>query len=138
MLTGLNHIAILTDDLDRLEAFYRDAFEVEDVHRMECRGLRHTLLRVGSRAILHAFEQPAPAPAPMFERGRLDHLALNVDSFEDFEVLRKRLVALGASTGEVTNFGALLSVNYRDPDGLDCELCWMVPGKELTDVVDPW
>ena len=38
MLDGFNHVAILTPDLDRLEAFYRDVFDVDDVNRMEFRG----------------------------------------------------------------------------------------------------
>ena len=41
MLDGFNHVAILTPDLDRLEMFYREVFEVEEVHRMDHRGLRH-------------------------------------------------------------------------------------------------
>ena len=138
MLDGFNHVAILTADLGRLESFYRDVFEVDDVQRMEHRGLRHSLVRVGPSAVLHAFEQDAPAPAPIFERGRVDHLALNVDEHDEFERLRRRLVDVGASTGDVTDFGALLSVTFEDPDGLFCELCWMRPTATLADAVDPW
>ena len=138
MLDGFNHVAILTPDLDRLEAFYRDIFGVEEIHRMQHEELRHTLLRVGPSAVLHAFELDAPAPAPVFHRGRVDHLALNVQDHDDFERLGRRLVEAGASTGEVTDFGALLSIGYEDPDGLACELCWMRPTATLADAVDPW
>ena len=89
MLDGFNHVAILTPDLDRLEMFYREVFEVEEVHRMDHRGLRHGL------------------------------------------------VGAGVSTGEVTDFGALLSVTFEDPDGHFCELCWMRETATLADTVDP-
>jgi catechol 2,3-dioxygenase-like lactoylglutathione lyase family enzyme len=140
MLSGFNHVAILTDDLERLAGFYRDVFEVEEVHPMEFDGMRHWLMRVGPASILHAFELPAaaPAPSPMFTRGRIDHLALNVDDEAELHRLRQRLVEAGASTGEVTDFGSLLSVSFTDPDGLDCELCCIRPGHTLADTVDPW
>jgi catechol 2,3-dioxygenase-like lactoylglutathione lyase family enzyme len=138
MLDGFNHVAILTPDLDRLEAFYRDVFDVDDVHRMDFQGQRHTLLRVGPAAVLHAFEHDVPAPASIFQRGRLDHLALNVTDHDEFERLTARLVDAGASSGERTDFGALVSINFEDPDGLDCELCWMRPNATLADAVDPW
>lgn len=137
MLDGFNHVAILTPDLDRLEMFYREVFEVEEVHRMDHRGLRHGLVRVGPSSVLHTFEQDGPKPAPIFEHGRIDHLALNVGEHSEFERLRQRLVGAGVSTGEVTDFGALLSVTFEDPDGHFCELCWMRETATLADTVDP-
>ncbi|UDY37580.1 VOC family protein [Dermatobacter hominis] len=136
MLDGFNHVAILTGDLERLEGFYRDVFDVADVRRMDDHGLRHCLLRVGSSSVLHAFEQDAPAPGPIFRRGRVDHLALNVAERDEFDRLRRRLVDVGASTGDVTDFGVLLSVTFEDPDGMFCELCWMRDGATLADATD--
>ena len=138
MLNGFNHVAILTGDLDRLEHFYRDVFDVNDVHDMQFGEVRHRLMRVGEQSVLHAFEMPAPEPGPIFQRGRVDHVALNVDDHDEFERLRQRLVSIGASDGEVTDFGALISVGFQDPDGLVCELCWFRPGAALADAVDPW
>ena len=83
MLNGFNHVAILTDDLDRLGRFYRDVLDVEDIHPMEFEGTHHWLIRVGGTSVLHAFEKAGPAPAAIFERGRIDHLALNVDGHDD-------------------------------------------------------
>ncbi len=138
MLSGFNHVAILTDDLERLGTFYRDVLDVDEIHRMEFDGVHHWLIRVGGSSILHAFEKSAPAPGPAFGRGRIDHLAFNVDTSDEFEQLRVRLVAAGASSGEITDFGALLSTSFVDPDGLHCELCWMRPDRTLADSVDPW
>ena len=136
MLSGFNHVAILTEDLDRLEDFYREVFAVAEVHHMYDGDLHHGLRRGGDGSVIHAFERPVAAPAPIFERGRGDHLALNVDEHDEFERLRARLGDAGASTGEVTDFGALLSVSFEDPDGLWCELCGFT-GAALSDSVDP-
>jgi catechol 2,3-dioxygenase-like lactoylglutathione lyase family enzyme len=65
----------------------------------------------------------ADRQTPMFGRGRIDHLALQAESLDAFEVVRDRLVARGASDGFVTDFGPILSLFFRDPDGLECEVC---------------
>jgi hypothetical protein len=59
----------------------------------------------------------------MFGRGRLDHLALQAASLEAFEEIRRRLRARGAADDFVTDFGPILSLFFRDPDGLECEVC---------------
>ena len=65
----------------------------------------------------------AERQTPMFGRGQLDHLALQAASLEAFETIRDRLIARGAADEFVTDFGPILSVFFRDPDGLECELC---------------
>ena len=81
MIAGFNHVAIVTDDLGRLERFYRDVFDVTDSHVMSDGDLRHGFIRVGERSVLHAFQSthPLPPPGPMFGRGCIDHFALGVD-----------------------------------------------------------
>jgi catechol 2,3-dioxygenase-like lactoylglutathione lyase family enzyme len=72
----------------------------------------------------------ASRQTPMFGRGRIDHLALQAGSIESFETVRDRLVARGASDGFVTDFGPILSLFFRDPDGLECEVCVPNPDAE--------
>jgi hypothetical protein len=60
----------------------------------------------------------AQRQTPMFERGRMDHLGLQAASLEAFEEIRRRLIACGASDELITDFGPILSVLFRDPDGL--------------------
>jgi len=65
----------------------------------------------------------ADRQTPMFGRGRIDHLALQATSIEAFEVIRERLMARRAADDFVTDFGPILSIFFRDPDGLECEVC---------------
>jgi hypothetical protein len=53
---------------------------------------------------------------PIFERGRIDHLALKAATAEDFWVLRERIYQAGANDGQVTDMGPLLSAGFNDPD----------------------
>jgi catechol 2,3-dioxygenase-like lactoylglutathione lyase family enzyme len=89
--------------------------------------VRMTVIHVGPSAELNVFQVKGNTEAehqtPMFGRGRLDHLALQAASLEAFETIRDRLMARGAADDFVTDFGSILSVFFRDPDGLECEIC---------------
>ncbi len=130
MLTnGYNHVATLTNDSERLHAFYVEVFDakVRTEGGPEDAPVRLTFIDVGPFSELNVFEvvgnTEAERQTPMFERGRIDHLALQAASLDAFETIRDRLMARGASDGFVTDFGPVLSLFFRDPDGLECEVC---------------
>jgi catechol-2,3-dioxygenase len=72
----------------------------------------------------------------MFVRGRIDHIALNVDDEDTLHRCRRRLLEAGAGDGATTDFGIALSVWFRDPDGLECEVVWNRPSASWTDCLD--
>ena len=132
VLDGVNHIAILTRDMDRFIRFYQEAFDATVVHDNRHHGghagERMVIMAIGGQSAFNVFEVPGNTQAhvqtPMFGRGRLDHFGLNARSRETFEHVRTRLMHLGASDGTITDFGAALSVFFRDPDGLEAEVVW--------------
>lgn len=131
MLDGFNHVAILTKDTKRLHAFYEEVFDAtvprDGPETAGDAGVRLSIVHVGPHSELNVFEvdgnHEADRQTPMFGRGRIDHLALQAESLDAFETVRDRLIARGASDGFVTDFGPILSVFFRDPDGLECEVC---------------
>lgn len=127
LLSGINHVAILTADTVRLTAFYGEMFGATSETIQEQDGFRLTIVDVGPTAELNVFEMAGNTQherqVPMFGRGRLDHLALEAASIDTFVEIRDRLVACGASDGFVTDFGPVLSLFFRDPDGLEAEVC---------------
>lgn len=141
LLSGINHVATVTGDLDRLQAFYRSVFEAEVLVDTRSGDLRHSFLRIGPTTVLHAFERPgsrhARGDSSIFDRGHIDHLALNAGSREAFEEIRARLAGAGASDGRVTDFASMLSVFFRDPDGMAAEVCWIKDGASLADTREP-
>jgi catechol 2,3-dioxygenase-like lactoylglutathione lyase family enzyme len=128
LLDGVNHIAVLTNDTDRLHAFYRDVFDATVSHdeRPE-EGMRLSFIDIGPHTELNVFElngnTEAGRQTPMFGRGRLDHIGLQAASLDSFDLIRDRLMALGATDGFVTDFGPILSLFFTDPDGLEGEVC---------------
>jgi catechol 2,3-dioxygenase-like lactoylglutathione lyase family enzyme len=128
LLDGINHVAVLTNDTDRLHAFYREVFDATISNDISPEpGVRLSFIDVGPHSELNVFQIDGNAEAshqtPMFGRGRLDHLALHAASLDAFETIRKRLMARGAADDFVTDFGPVLSLFFVDPDGLEGEVC---------------
>ena len=104
----------------------RDAAEGE--------GVRLSFVDVGPFTELNVFEitgnNEADRQTPMFARGRIDHLGLQAASLDVFDEIRLRLIERGATDGFVTDFGQILSLFFRDPDGLECEVCVANPDAQ--------
>jgi len=130
MLTsGFDHVAVLTADTDAFVSFFTEVFEAEVLGMAGEMppGMRLTFVKVGPDSEFNLFQidgnSEAAKQTPMGGRGRLDHLGLRAPSMENFEIIRERLIARGASEGFVTDFGPVLSCYFVGPDGLETEVC---------------
>lgn len=127
--SGFNHVATTTADLDRLIRFYTEAFGAELTFEMAARDghPRMAILDLGGGAALNAFEVPAESiigeRRTMGGRGPIDHFGLAVDSRATLDGLRERLVVAGAEIGEIQRLGGEWSLFFRDPDGMELEVC---------------
>lgn len=135
LLDGVNHVAILTQDTDRLSRFYSDVFDAPPARTIEQQpGFKLSLIDIGDGRELNVFEiegnDEASRQTPMFGRGRLDHVGLQAASLQSFEEIRRRLMALGAADDFVSDFGPVLSVFFVDPDGLEGEVLVANPDAE--------
>ena len=126
MLTGVNHIAVVTTDLDRFVAFYSAVFDLPVVFQEATPAFRHAILRTGPASWLHPAEVAdnthGAGSAAMFDRGHIDHLALGAADEASFHVARERLVERGATDGTIEDLGPFRSVWFTDPDGMRVEL----------------
>lgn len=131
LLADIHHLAFVTSDMDRLISFYERVFDARVTLDLQEEGVRHAFIEVGPHTVLHPFQIPGiepPGELPIFERGRLDHFALNAASEEAFRELRQRIIAEGAGDGTVTDMGSILTFSFTDPDGGWSEVVWAKPG----------
>jgi catechol 2,3-dioxygenase-like lactoylglutathione lyase family enzyme len=56
-------------------------------------------------------------------RGPIDHYGIAVDSLATLEKVRDRLEELGTDIGEIHKLGGTWSLFFRDPDGMELEVC---------------
>jgi catechol 2,3-dioxygenase-like lactoylglutathione lyase family enzyme len=127
--SGFNHVATLTADLDRLVAFYADAFDAKVTFEMAKQPdhPRMAIIDLGGGGALNVFEvSPEDIIGEQRRqggRGAIDHFALAVESLEELEAVRGRLAAVGADIGEIQRLGNEWSLFFRDVDGMELEVC---------------
>jgi catechol 2,3-dioxygenase-like lactoylglutathione lyase family enzyme len=140
LLAGLNHVAIVTNNLDRFIEFYVRMFDIEVVFSETTPAFRHAILRIGADSWLHPAElranPHATALPTMFGRGHLDHIALVARSLESFEQIRMRLVEARASDGTVDDLGAFHALWFEDPDGMRGEIT-VITDPQLRGIHEP-
>ena len=127
---GFNHVATLTTDMDLTVGFYEQAFDAVVTFEVAPRD-DHPWMKVldlGGGAALNVFEVHAEEiigeRRSQGKRGAIDHFALAVDSLATLEVVKERLGAAGAQeVGEIQRLGNEWSLFFRDPDGMELEVC---------------
>jgi len=135
LLDGVNHVAIITGDTERFVAFYTDVFDATVGKVVEEQpGVKLSFVDIGIGREINLFEVDGNTEherqTPFFGRGRIDHLGLQAASLDAFNTIRDRLIAKGATDGFVTDFGPILSLFFRDPDGLEAEVCVPNPNAQ--------
>lgn len=127
--TGSDHVATVTADLDRIVGFYQDVFEAQVTFEMAATRdhPRMVILDLGGGSALNFTEQAAGTitgdRARPGGRGPIDHYGIAVASRPSLEDIRQRLAAAGVGVGQVQRLGGTWSLFFRDPDGMELEVC---------------
>jgi catechol 2,3-dioxygenase-like lactoylglutathione lyase family enzyme len=126
---GFNHVATLSTDLDRHAEWWGKVFGATVTFRMDKRDdhPRMFILDVGGGAALNVFEvteeEIIGERRRQGGRGAIDHFAIAVDTREELEAVKQRLVDAGADIGEIQQLGPEWSLFFRDVDGMELEVC---------------
>lgn len=129
MTSGFNHVATLTPDMDRIVGFYKAVFGAEVTFEMQAKPdhPHMIILDLGGGAALNIFEVDKETiigeRTQQGGRGAIDHYALAVDSRATLDAVRDRLIEAGADIGEIQRLGGEWSLFFRDPDGMELEVC---------------
>jgi catechol 2,3-dioxygenase-like lactoylglutathione lyase family enzyme len=127
--TGFDHVATVTADLDRIVAFYQHVFDAQVTFEMAATPAhpRMVILDLGGGSALNITEQAASTivgdRARPGSRGPVDHYGIAVVSRASLDDMRLRLAAAGADVGQVQRLGGTWSLFFRDPDGMELEVC---------------
>jgi catechol 2,3-dioxygenase-like lactoylglutathione lyase family enzyme len=125
---ALHHVALVTNDMEKTVAFYRDVLgsEIAMAHRMNREGEeRHYFITMAPNVVFAFFEfpdaeLPEPLPATMPKSGRsLDHICFHVPSLEDWQEWKSRLTNAGV---EVHDAGGRASFFFNDPNNIVIEV----------------
>jgi catechol-2,3-dioxygenase len=131
----LNHAVLYVRNVQRSVAFYRDVLGFRPIVGGQLRGA--AFLQAPDSANDHDLglfeigEGATASPAGRTSVG-LYHLAWEVDTLADLQVLADRLSGADALVG-ASDHSTTKSLYGRDPDGLEFEIAWVVPAELLDD-----
>ena len=132
---GVNHLALVTGDMDATVRFYAGVLGARLVATVGTDAFRHYFFEFGVGSTIAFFEyrdvtpesyaKPAGVPHP--RAAQFDHVALALADEEALLELRARLKNANCEVTDVVDHGFLRSIYFTDPNGIALEAsCWMV------------
>jgi catechol 2,3-dioxygenase-like lactoylglutathione lyase family enzyme len=131
--SGLNHLALITDDMDRTTRFWHGVLGAPLVATIGTEAFRHYFFDVGHGATVAFFEYrdhqvdqfAKPAGVPDERAVQFDHVSLNLPDEAALRGLRQRLLEHGCEVTDMVDHGLMRSIYFTDPNGIALEAsCW--------------
>ncbi len=129
-LTGINHLAFITDDMEETIRFYRDLLGMELVAGIGHDGYRHYFFRLGQAQVAF-FEYEGARPMVRKFHGvktteplGFDHVSFTIGSREELFGLKDKLEAAGVEVTGAVDHGTMWSIYFFDPNIIPLEVSW--------------
>jgi catechol 2,3-dioxygenase-like lactoylglutathione lyase family enzyme len=130
---GVNHLALVTPDMDATVRFYHGVLGMRLVSTLRAGPMRHYFFEIGPENTIaffevkgaEAFTAPAGIPDRM-RKAQFDHLSFNLPDEPALLALRDRLRRTGCEVTEVVDHGFVRSIYFNDPHGIALEASWWV------------
>jgi catechol 2,3-dioxygenase-like lactoylglutathione lyase family enzyme len=143
---GINHLALVTTDMDATVRFYHGVLGARLVTTIGTPTFRHYFFEFGPQNTVAFFEYTdveldtfaKPAGVPDRRASQFDHLSFNVPDESALLTLQARLKGAGCEVTDVVDHGIIRSVYFTDPNGIALEASWWVvdPTGRPTDFAD--
>ncbi len=129
---GVNHLALVTPDMDATVRFWHGVLGARLVATLGTPSFRHYFFEVGTGNTVAFFEyadQPLdsyakPAGVPYPKASQFDHLSLNLPDEDALLRLRERLKSNDCEVTDVVDHGFIRSIYFSDPHGMALEASW--------------
>jgi catechol 2,3-dioxygenase-like lactoylglutathione lyase family enzyme len=129
---GLNHLALITNDMDATVRFWHGVMGAPLVATVGTDTFRHYFFGFGPQSSVAFFEyrgqqtQQIAKPAGVFDAraGHFDHLSMDLPDEAALLSLRERLREFGTEVTDVVDHGLMRSIYFTDPNGIALEASW--------------
>ena len=130
---GINHLALVTPDMDGTVRFYHGVLGMRLVTTAKAGPMRHYFFETAPGNTVAFFEvkdaEAFAKPAGIPDRHRaaqFDHLSFNLPDEEALHSLRSRLKSHGCEVTDVVDHGIIRSIYFTDNNGIALEASWWV------------
>lgn len=126
--TGINHLAMSTQDMDMTIRFWRDLLGMRLVAGLGRPGYRHYFFEISAHDMIAFFEWPEVEKISEKDHGvpvkgpfAFDHVSFEVAADEDLWELKDKLEAADIWVSEVIDHGFIHSIYTFDPNNIPIE-----------------
>lgn len=136
--TGINHLAMVTADMEKTIRYWRDLLGMRLVAGLGSKDYRHYFFEISNRDMIAFFEWPAVEKIPEKDHGvpvkgpaAFDHIAFGVEDDAALWALKDRLESAGFWVSEVIDHGFIHSIYTFDPNNIPIEFSSPVAGVDV-------
>jgi len=126
--TGINHLAMVTGDMDTTIRFWRDLLGMRLVAGLGREGYRHYFFEISAHDMIAFFEWPKVEKIKLKDHGvplkgpvAFDHISFEVEKDQDLWELKNMLEAAGFWVSEIIDHGFIHSIYTFDPNNIPIE-----------------
>jgi len=135
---GINHLAMVTADMDMTIRYWRDLLGMRLVAGLGSNGYRHYFFEISEKDLIAFFEWPGVGKIPVKDHGvpvkkklAFDHVSIGVDTLDDLMEIRKKLAAADFWVSEIIDHGFIYSIYSFDPNNIPIEFSYNVPDVDI-------
>jgi len=139
--TGVNHLAMVTNDMQTTIRFWRDLLGMRLIAGLGRKGYRHYFFEISKTDMIAFFEWPHAEPIAEKDHGvpvkgpvAFDHVSIAVESDDDLWELKDRLEAARFWVSEVIDHGFIHSIYSFDPNNIPIEFSAPVTELDLRSI----
>ena len=126
--TGINHLAMITGDMNKTIRFWRDLLGMRLVAGLGQPGYRHYFFEISRHDMIAFFEWDGIEKGELKDHGvpvkgpyTFDHVSIEVESDEDLWELKDKLEAAEFWVSEIIDHGFIHSIYTFDPNNIPIE-----------------
>lgn len=135
---GVNHLAMVTGDMDKTVRFWRDLLGMRLVAGLGRPGYRHYFLEISETDLIAFFEWEGVSAIEEVDHGTprrgglvFDHVSFGVEEEGMLWELKDKLEAAGFWASEIIDHGFIHSLYSFDPNGIPIEFSHQVEGVDI-------
>lgn len=136
--TGINHLAMVTEDMDMTIRYWRDLLGMRLVVGLGRQGYRHYFFEISETDMIAFFEWPDVEKIPDKDHGvpvkgpvAFDHVSIGVSAMKDLVEIKKKLSAADFWVSEIIDHGFIYSIYSFDPNNIPIEFSLDAPGVNV-------